>query len=111
VPSVAALERTFDPDLPVRVDDRRDEVVAVALTVTRRSTDAVVHEATVDVEPGRSREVYDLREADPTGIERYRVAATADGRTAATTVETDACHAGVSVVVADGEVRVGAVIC
>lgn len=102
--------RQPDPDLPVTVENDHDAAHTVELTVSRDGT--TVHEATHDLSPGADREVYNLREADPDGIETFTVAATLGDRTGSATVETSGCYGSVVVVVQkDGELFVTYSIC
>ena len=63
-----------DPDLAVRVVNDGEETRSVSLTVTRDSGE-VVPEATHEAPPVSDREVYDLRAADPDGVESFEIAA------------------------------------
>lgn len=70
------------------------------MAVTNGSTS--VHEATYELEPGAARIVYDLREANPDGIEQFRIEATLGERTESVTVRTNRCHGEVHVSITEG---------
>lgn len=79
-----------DPDLPIVAENRHD--VAHALSVAVARDGETLHEATYELAPGDDRELYNLRETDPDGIESFTVTATLDGRTESVDVRTNACH-------------------
>ena len=54
-------------------------------------TGETVHEGTYTLDPGTEREVYDVADADPDGVESFRVTATARNATGTVTIETSAC--------------------
>lgn len=100
-----------DPDLPIHVENRHDATHTIALTVTRESGETV-HEETYEVTAGADREVYNLDEADPDGVESFEIEATMDDRTASATVETSSCYGEAIVAVSeDGELHVTYSIC
>lgn len=92
-------EQEADPDLPVMGANRHDAAHTVGLTVSRAGT--AVHEATHELAPGRERELYNLRAADPDGIERFTVTATLGGRTESVDVLTSDCYGRVIVAIRD----------
>jgi hypothetical protein len=85
-----------DPDLAVRVVNDGGETRTVSLTVTRESGE-VVHEATHEAPPGSDREVYNLRAADPDGIESFEIAAERGDASESVTVQTSECYGHVIV--------------
>ena len=90
-----------DPDLAVRVENDGGETRSVSLTVTRESGE-VVHEATHEAPPGSDREVYNLRAADPDGVESFEIAAERGDASESVTVQTSECYGHVIVSI-DGE--------
>ncbi|PSQ18104.1 hypothetical protein BRD00_05875 [Halobacteriales archaeon QS_8_69_26] len=88
--TVRPASRQPDPHLPVEVENRDDVTHTVDLTVTRSGT--TVHEASYDVAPGVERDVYNLREADPDGIETFTVEVSVGDGTDAVEVETSGCY-------------------
>jgi len=92
-----------DPDKPVRLENAWNRSADVRIQVVREATNETVHEGTYTLEPGEEREVYDTADADPEGIERFRVTATARNTTESVTIETNACYGGAHVeVLEDG---------
>ena len=92
-----------DPDLPVYVENDHDATHDVTVTITRESGETVYDE-THEVAPGSDREVYNLREADPDGVESFTITVTMDGTEKSITVETSACYGSAIVAVnEDGE--------
>ena len=85
-----------DPDLPVRIANDAEETRTVSLTVTRESGE-VVHEATHEAPPGSDREVYNLRAADPDGVESFEIAAERGDASDSVTVQTSECYGHVIV--------------
>ena len=81
-----------DPDLPVRIVNDAEETRTVSLTVTRESGE-VVHKAP----PGSDREVYNLRAADPDGIESFDIAAKRSDASDSVGVRTSECYGHVIV--------------
>ena len=86
-----------DPDLPIRVQNRHDEPRSLSLTVSRSSGE-VVHESRYELAPGDDYEAYNLRSADPDGVERFDVTGEADEARREISVRTNECY---------GEARVG----
>ena len=89
-----------DPDLAVWVVNDGEETRSVSLTVTRESGE-VVHEATHEAPPGSDREVYNLRAADPDGVESFEIAAERGDASESVTVQTSECYGHVIVSVDD----------
>lgn len=89
-----------------------NESVAMELRVVRVATNETVHEATYDLAPGEEREVYSTAEADPDGVESFRVVVTARSQTREATIETDACYGGAyGIVRPDGALDVFYAVC
>ncbi len=80
------------PDKAVRLENAWNGSVEIRIRVVREATNETVHEGTYTLEPGEQREVYTLAEADPDGIESFRVTATARNTTESVAIETHACH-------------------
>ena len=101
-----------DPDKRVTLSNEWTETVAMDLRVVRVATNETVHEATYDLAPGEDRAVYSTAEADPEGIESFRVVVTARDRTRAVTIETSTCYGGAyGVVRSDGTLDVFYAVC
>lgn len=88
-----ALEQP-EPDQPIRLLNDWNESVAVSVEVIRNATAEVVHNDSYEVPPNSDEIVYNLREADPEGIETFTITASYDNMTARTEVETNECYAG-----------------
>jgi hypothetical protein len=99
-PSVSDSLSEPDPDLPIVIENRHGRRHSVSVTV-RRASGTVVHERTYEVAPDTDREVYNLRRAEPEGVETFTVDAAAAGQTATVSVETNACHGHVILALAD----------
>lgn len=80
-----------DPDKSVRLENDWNRSVEVRLSVVREATNETVHEGTYTLDPGTERAVYDVADADPDGVESFRVTATARTATGTVTIETSAC--------------------
>jgi len=92
-----------DPDKAVRLENAWNQSVEIRISVVREATNETIHEGTYTLEPGEQREVYDTADADPEGIESFRVTATARNATESVTIETNACYGGAYVeVLEDG---------
>jgi hypothetical protein len=92
-----------DPDKAVRLENAWNRSVEIRLRVVREATNETVHEGTYTLDAGEQRVVYNTAEADPDGIEAFRVIATARNTTESVTIETNACYGGASVeVLEDG---------
>lgn len=81
-----------DPDKAVQVQNSWNRTVAVRIEVRRAATNATVFADTETVEPGADRTVYELGDADPKGVERFTVVATARNATERVAIETSACY-------------------
>jgi hypothetical protein len=100
------------PDQRVTLRNEWNGSVAVTLRVVRVATNETVHEATYDLAPGAEREVYSTAEADPDGVEAFRVVVAARGQTGSVTIETDACYGGAfGTVREDGRLDVFYAVC
>ncbi|MFT4883031.1 MAG: hypothetical protein ACI8U4_000529 [Natronomonas sp.] len=100
-----------DPDLDVGIENRSDETQTITLTVSRESGETV-YEDTHDVAPGSDIDVYNLKEADPDGVEEFVIAAERDGQRESATVRTNKCYGEAFVSIAeDGEFYVTYTIC
>ena len=91
-PAVLLTALATDPNLPVRIVNDIEEMRTVSLTVTRESGE-VVHEAP----PGSDQEVYNLRAADPDGVESFEIAAERGDASESVTVQTSECYGHVIV--------------
>ncbi|SMP27501.1 hypothetical protein [Halobellus salinus] len=92
-----------DPDKTVRLENAWNQPVDIRIRVVREATDETVHEGTYTLDRGEQREVYNVADADPDGIESFRVTATARNTTESVTIETNRCYGGAYVeVLEDG---------
>lgn len=100
-----------DPDLPINVTNRHDETHEVSVTIARESGETVYDE-TVAIEAGEDREIYNIEDADPDGVEAFDVRAAMDGQTESVRVETSACYGLVDIGInGNGEFRMTYAIC
>jgi hypothetical protein len=90
-----------DADKVVSVENRWNRSVEIRIRVVREATNETVYDETATFEPGADREVYSLADADPDGIESFRVIATARSTTESVTLETNACYGNAYVEVTD----------
>jgi ABC-type glycerol-3-phosphate transport system substrate-binding protein len=81
-----------DPDKAIHVENRWNQSVEIRTRVVREATNETVYDETETFEPGADRDVYNLADADPDGIESFRVTATARNATESVTIETHECH-------------------
>lgn len=101
-----------NPDHEVIVENDDDVTTTIRVTVTRVETETVVYDERHELQPGASRSVYNLKEANPDGIEPFEVRARSDGATDAETIETSSCYGNVIVSRdADGELTVIYAVC
>ena len=101
-----------DPDKRVWLENAWNESVEIRIRVVREATNETVHEGTYTLDPGEQREVYTTADADPDGIESFRVTATARDTTESVTIETNACYGWAYVeVLEDGTVYPYYAIC
>jgi hypothetical protein len=80
-----------DPDKTVQLENAWNQSVEIRISVVREAANETVHEGTYTLDPGTEREVYDVADADPDGVESFRVTATARNATRTVTIETSAC--------------------
>ena len=80
-----------DPDKTVQLENPWNQSVEIRISVVREATNETVHEGTYTLDPGTEREVYDVADADPDGVESFRVTAIARTATGTVTIETGAC--------------------
>jgi hypothetical protein len=100
-----------DDDLAVGIENRSNETRTITLTVSRESGETV-YEETHEVEAGTDRDVYNLREADPDGVESFVVTAEIDGTEESATVQTSECYGDAFVAIAeDGDFYVTYAVC
>ncbi|WP_336022127.1 hypothetical protein [Halobellus salinisoli] len=81
-----------DPDKAVYVENRWNQSVEIRIQVVREATNETVYDETSTFEPGADREVYNLADANPDGVESFRVIATAMNTTESVTTETNKCY-------------------
>lgn len=91
VPGHSEAAQEPDPDLPISVQNRHDEPRSLSLAVARDGGD-VVHESDHDLDPGDDYEAYNLREADPEGVERFDVIVEAGDARREISVRTNECY-------------------
>lgn len=99
-----------DPDHAITVVNRGSESRRVRVRVVREAAGEAVFEETVDAPPDGEREVYNLADAAPDGIESFEVCGELDGDADArdcATLRTNACYGDAHVTVrSDESVRV-----
>ncbi|MFB6090750.1 MAG: hypothetical protein ABEJ97_06785 [Halobellus sp.] len=101
-----------DPDKEVRVENAWNRTVDLRVRVVRVATGETVYDENLTVEPGAERVVYNTSEANPDGIESFRVVATARNTTKRVTIETNACYGNVYVeITEEGELYPYYAIC
>lgn len=81
-----------DGDHAVHVENQRNQSMTLTLRVVHEETGEVVHERTWSQSPSGEHEVYNLEQADPDGVERFRVVLELSGRTEAVHLETSGCY-------------------
>lgn len=112
--TVHAVDRP-EPDHAIWVRNEHDVSHRIAVTVTRLGDgdpDEVVYETTLEQDPNGSDIVYNLRESNPDGVDRFEVAAETGDQAASRYIATSECYLDLSVVVrADGELVVQRSIC
>ena len=62
-----------DPDHAVTLANRSDATETVRVRVVRKATDETVFEATETVDPGVELDLYNVKQADPEGIEAFEI--------------------------------------
>ncbi|MFD1597392.1 hypothetical protein [Halobellus rarus] len=101
-----------DADKAIHVENRWNHSVEIRISVVREATNETVYEETETFEPGADRDVYNLEEASPEGIESFRITATARNSTESVTIETNACYGNAYVeITEDGELYPYYAIC
>lgn len=115
-----------EPDHRITLNNDSDETRTVRVRVVRAATDETVFEDTREISAGSEIVAYNLKQADPDGVEAFRVCGQlveADGATATTaseeseirhcaTVETSECYGSTHVTVQkDGSLQVIYAIC
>lgn len=99
-----------NPDHPIRVSNRDDAAHHLEIQVRQNGT--LVDTVTHNVSAGSDAVVYNLRDAEPDGIEPYSITATVGNQTESVSVRTDDCFGEVNVNIrSDGELSVGFEIC
>jgi hypothetical protein len=89
-----------DPDHDIVVANRLDRNATMHVTVVREATNETVYDATVTVVPGE-RTVYNTAQANPDGIESFRVVAERGGDRTSVTILTSDCYGDAIVSAAD----------
>lgn len=89
-----------DPDLQVSLDNEHRESHEIRLEIQRESGETVYAE-THEIGAGNERDVYNLREASPDGVETFTITATMGGNTESIRVETSTCYGAAIVSVTD----------
>ncbi|WP_161973161.1 hypothetical protein [Halostella litorea] len=108
---------TPDPDHEISVRNEQSRERSVRVTVVREATGGTVFERTVDVAAGATRSVYNLKRADPDGVERFEVCGSlvggsGDSGSDCVTIATSECYADAEITVREsGEVRVIYAVC
>ncbi|MCT9096884.1 hypothetical protein [Haloarchaeobius sp. HME9146] len=102
----AAMESSTnepDPDHPVEVDNNHNDTRTLSVTVTRESGE-IVHDETHEVEPGAYREIYNLQQAAPDGIESFTIEATMGDQQTSVTIKSSSCYGGATIYITEAEV-------
>ena len=66
----------FDPDHPIYVNNRQSETRSVQVTVRRRETGKTVFDEIISAPPDAEQQIYNLKEANPDGIEEFQICGT-----------------------------------
>lgn len=80
-----------DPDHEVVVENRLDGEATLRVRVVREATNETVYDESVTLPPGE-RTVYNTAQADPDGVESFRVVAQRGGDSASVTIRTSECY-------------------
>lgn len=89
-----------------------NQTVSIRVTVVRVATGETVLNETFAVAPDGEVVAYNTVEADPQGIERFAVTATALNTTESVSIETSRCYGGAYVsITEDGELFATYAIC
>lgn len=86
----------------VKLENRTDSSREVRMTVFDRRMSVQVYLVNSTYEPRFDDAIYDVADADPTGIQSYEVGIEADGRTASTVLWTNQCYGDVTLTVEGG---------
>jgi len=89
-----------DPDLQVSLDNEHHESHRIQVEIRRGNGD-VVYAETHAIDADSERDIYNLREASPDGVEAFEISATMDGKTESMRVETSVCYGDAIVSVTD----------
>ena len=89
--TVGAAEQP-DADKAVHVENRWNRSVEIRISVVRAATNETVYEETETFEAGADRDVYNLAEVSPEGVESFRITATARNTTESVPIETSVCY-------------------
>ncbi|MFC7069788.1 hypothetical protein [Halobaculum lipolyticum] len=101
-----------DPSQSVTLENWWNQTVSIHLTVVRVATGETVVNETFAVAPGEEVAAYNTVEADPQGVERFAVTATALNATESVSIETSRCYGGAYVsITEDGELFATYAIC
>ena len=91
VGTVGAAEQP-DADTAVHVENGWNRSVEIRIIVVREATNETVYEETEAFGAGADRDVYNLAEASPEGVESFRITATARNTTESVPIETSVCY-------------------
>lgn len=109
--SLTASDRP-DADKAVHLENYWNDTVDVEVRVVRERTGETVHEETYELRPGEEVVAYNLSDADPEGIESFRVVVTARNETGEITIETNDCYGDAYAEIQDdGDLSVYYAIC
>ncbi|WP_227130801.1 hypothetical protein [Halorubellus salinus] len=103
-----------DPSKEVRIGNDGEDGVAhsVGLEVYREATGTVVHDERHEVPAGSELVAYDTADANPDGVEAFRITCTFEDQTETVTIETSECYGWAEfVVTADDELDGTYTIC
>lgn len=89
-----------DPDLQVSLANEHKESHEIRVEI-RRVDGATVYAETHEVDAEAERDVYNLAEASPDGVEPFTIEATMDGKTESMRVETSTCYGDAIISVTD----------
>ncbi|WP_227130800.1 hypothetical protein [Halorubellus salinus] len=104
-----------DPDHAIWVENEAATTHQIAVTVTQHvddGPDEVVHESTHELQPKGSEYVYNLNEANPDGVERFKITGETGEQTASRFMATSKCYTDCGIVLRErGELVVERPIC
>lgn len=81
-----------DTSTEIHLENFWNESVEIHVQVIRVRSDETVHNETYVLESGDDVHAYTLAEADPDGIESFRIVVTARNETETITIETNTCY-------------------